>query len=382
MLLQTWYVILLCVTLFVLARRHWSKRRKRRARGHAPVPAASSTRLAQDITRDVLALAPLAPRLSRRPVDFPKVRILLQQIERYLPEQLKERAHHWLGHDHELPLEPHEALRPADGAAGAAGAAGAWWPELLIGLEGEPRFAGSGRADVADDHFTPFGADAVELLGRVQEILAACKDPRMHEALDGLSIRCVLEKAPHHFVWFAEAPGSPVPFVVSETVIQTTLPIDAVLWSIYSPEERLKWDRSPFVAHQILHPGGVQSRAFRDFLYSRVTIAPGISDRDLVQERFLTRLPDQTGYAILMSSCSDEIAASLGRPDSTDVVRTKDLLSAYILRPCEHGILLTTLSQKDVGSHVPSFFQHMARSVGKRKPLEMAQQLERHCRRS
>ena len=22
---------------------------------------------------------------------------------------------------------------------------------------------------------------------------------------------------PHHFVWFAEAPGSPVPFVVSET---------------------------------------------------------------------------------------------------------------------------------------------------------------------
>lgn len=375
MLLQAWYVILLCVTLFVLARRHWSKRRAR-ARGHAPVPIATSTRLAQDITREVLALEPRGSHRQHRrvPMDFPKVRILLQQIERYLPEQLKERAHLWLGNDHELPVEPHEALRGA-----AAGAAGDWWPELLIGLAGEPRFAGSGTD--ADDQFTP-GADAAELLGRVQEILAACKDPRMHEALDGLSIRCVLEKAPHHFVWFAEAPGSPVPFVVSETVIQTTLPIDAVVWSIYSPEERLKWDKSPFVAHEILHPGGVQSRAFRDFLYSRVTIAPGISDRDLVQERFLTRLPDQSGYAILMSSCSDEIAASLGRPDSTDVVRTKDLLSAYILKPCEHGILLTTLSQKDVGSHVPSFFQHMARSVGKRKPLEMAQQLERHCRRS
>ena len=30
-------------------------------------------------------------------------------------------------------------------------------------------------------------------------------------------IFCRLRKAPHHFVWFAEAPGSPVPFVVSET---------------------------------------------------------------------------------------------------------------------------------------------------------------------
>ena len=29
----------------------------------------------------------------------------------------------------------------------------------------------------------------------------------------------------------------------------------------------LKWDKSPFVAHEILHPGGVQSRAFRDFLF-------------------------------------------------------------------------------------------------------------------
>eukprot|EP00434_Breviolum_minutum_P026807 symbB.v1.2.023692.t1/scaffold2189.1/size92612/2 len=102
----------------------------------------------------------------------------------------------------------------------------------------------------------------------------------------------------------------------------------------------------------------------------------------MVQERFLTKLPDQNGYAILMSSCSNEIAASLGKPDSTDVIRTKDLLSAYILQPCDRGILLMTLSQKDVGSHVPSFLQHMARSVGKRKPLEMAQQLERHCQQA
>ena len=81
-----------------------------------------------------------------------------------------------------------------------AGAAGDWWPELSIGLAGEPRFAGAPShahtssignfwgsnqlrqrgSGTADDHFTPFGADAAELLGRVQEILAACKDPRMH----------------------------------------------------------------------------------------------------------------------------------------------------------------------------------------------------------
>ena len=83
-----------------------------------------------------------------------------------------------------------------------AGAAGDWWPELLIGLAGEPRFAGAlrqpfatpplignfwgsnqlrqrGSGTDADDQFTP-GADAAELLGRAQEILAACKDPRMH----------------------------------------------------------------------------------------------------------------------------------------------------------------------------------------------------------
>ena len=29
-------------------------------------------------------------------------------LQRYLPEQLKERAHLWLGNDHELPVEPHE----------------------------------------------------------------------------------------------------------------------------------------------------------------------------------------------------------------------------------------------------------------------------------
>ena len=54
------------------------------------------------------------------------------------------------------------------------------------------------------------------------------------------------------------------------------------------------------------------------------------------------------------------------------------LLSCQAPSSLRHSSVMT-LSQKDVGSHVPSFLQHMARSVGKRKPLEMAQQLERHC---
>ena len=38
-----------------------------------------------------------------------------------------------------------------------------------------------------------------------------------------------------------------------------------MVFSMFFPG--LKWDKSPFVAHEILHPGGVQSRAFRDFLF-------------------------------------------------------------------------------------------------------------------
>lgn len=62
------------------------------------------------------------------------------------------------------------------------------------------------------------------------------------------------------------------------------------------------------------------------------------------------------------------------------MVRTEDLLSAYVLRSHPNGVLLLTLSQKDVGGNVPLVFQHMARSMGKRKPIEMAEQLEAHCR--
>ena len=55
-------------------------------------------------------------------------------------------------------------------------------------------------------------------------------------------------------------------------------------------------------------------------------------------------------------------------------------MSAYVLRSHPNGVLLLTLSQKDVGGNVPLVFQHMARSMGKRKPIEMAEQLEAHCR--
>ena len=105
-----------------------------------------------------------------------------------------------------------------------------------------------------------------------------------------LTIRCVLERPPCH-VWFVEAPGAQVPSVASEAVLCTLAPLEAVLWALYSCEERLKWDRSPFVAHRSVFAGGVRQRAFRDVVYSRVRIGRGVSDRELLQERFLMKLP-------------------------------------------------------------------------------------------
>ncbi|CAK9103083.1 unnamed protein product [Durusdinium trenchii] len=347
------HVLACCITLALLVWRSCSRARRHSrsaaSRG-APVPLASRG-LAQDLAREALnrereqrsavALQPQYPRHE-----------LLQRLWRGVAPTVPK------GGQSLLPLEAPEQSGPST-----------WWPEL------EHLFRGDAKS--AEDAAVPIGADA-----------QACQDPSRHQGFDGMSIRCVLQKPPN-LVWFADTTGNPLPVVISETVIQTPneLPIDAVVWAMYSPTERLQWDKSPWVAHEILYSGGVMdSGAVRDILYSRVSIAPGISDRDLIQERFLMKLPEEQGdgYAILMCSCSDELAATLGRPadtSSSTVVRSKDLLSAYILRPREArgSFCLQTLSQKDVGSHVPSFLQHMARSVGKRKPLEMAMQLQSHC---
>lgn len=292
-------------------------------------------------------------------------------------EALRGEGHH-TGDD-----EPADKPRPLN----------AWWPEVRHGEHGEPRFhlGGSGEPErplEAASRAPDFEGDAQDLLQRLLDVTSTVRQVRRggKGVAGGLTIQCIVEQPfPLRAVWFAQVPNSSVMFIASEVLLSTPAPPEAVAWAIHSAQERLQWDGASFARYEALHRGRAQpsSRALGDFIYCRIPLVPGVKDRDMVQERFLLELPNEKGYAILIHSCSENQTTALGKPPTRDAIRAKTVLSGYLLRPAPegHGVLLSGLSQTDIGGNVPQWVQSLVKKAGKHKPIEWALRLEAYCNR-
>lgn len=258
----------------------------------------------------------------------------------------------------------------------------AWWPELNLGASGELRFAARSAVN-RSRAVPPIEGDGRELLSRLMEISGACQkvQPGTKQTVGNMVIQRIVHKE-HCAVWSAQVGTDPVMFVASQVVLATPEPPEAVLWALYSAEERLKWDGGSFSAYEVLGDPQVQEAtgALCDFLYCRIHLVTGVTDRDMVQERFLLRLADR-GYAIAIRACSDGQSRALGRAPVSSVVRARTIISGYIIQPNPSGagVLVTGVSQTDLGGNVPLWFQGLVKKAGRRKPVEWAQRLEDHC---
>lgn len=258
-----------------------------------------------------------------------------------------------------------------------------WWPALGQGVHGEPLFqcAMSVSDKSVQDH--RFEADVPKMLDRFKAIAAACESvgEGSCQEVAGLRIDCLL-KGPAHSVWAAQTQDSPVAFACSRVDMDHELSIEALLWSIYAVEERLTWDRSSFVSYDIIQPARAEPAcsALADLIYCRMPAPPGMSDREVVQERFLLR-HHQDCYVILMRSPVAEHADAYSRHFSSKAaVRAHTILSGYMLvkRP-GGGVAVTSMSQTDLGGNIPQWAQAMAKKASKKKPLEWAERLKNHC---
>lgn len=268
-------------------------------------------------------------------------------------------------------------------------AAAQWWPELQLGAAGEPRFAQPAGAAAAAAAGEPAAGrpegDAQAMLQRALGLAAVCEGGRGRAAIAqrGLRAELLLEKA-GCTVWMLQLAGSAVPVTCSEAVIETAEPLEALLWAVYHVEERLKWDGTSFLNYKVLsRAAAAPGRALRDTIYCRMPAPHGVSDRDVVQERFLVPL-QEGGFAIVMRSLSEGAAAALCEPlgGAGAAVRATTLLSAYLLRPLSggrRGVRITVMSQTDMGGSIPAWAQSLAKKAGTRKFVEWSQRLRGHC---
>jgi len=283
-------------------------------------------------------------------------------------------------------------------AAAATLPAPAAWPEVRRGPCGEPRFAHRRGSRKGDEEFAgphgsgaaaaAFEADAQELLKRAIAIADACDAELAGEGAQHGTLRVerAMDKA-NYSVWLVHEEGQ-VAGTCSQAIMRTTVRPEAFLWSIYDVEERLTWDQASFVAYEVLSEATAQpGEALGDVIYCRMPAPTGMAERDVIQERFLLRLPDGVGFAIVMTSPSADAAAAhlrgschdaAGRPAA---VRATTALSGYLIRPLPggDGVRITAMSQTDLGGSIPAWMQAAAKKAGTQRFIQWCARLQRHC---
>lgn len=266
-----------------------------------------------------------------------------------------------------------------------------WWPSVYFGSQGEIRFRKG--LEVAQQTETSkalasrkveFETNAVDLLARFSEIATACKTVSEGETkrVSDLDITGLISNEKQH-VWSAQEADCNVGFACSEIELDISLPAEAVLWSLYCVDERLQWDGASFKQYDVLCEATPQagSNALGDVVYCRMPVIPGLSDRDVVQERFILKLSEEQGggFAMLMCSPSDERASALGRPAGGDATRAQTHLSGFRIQPSKGGLTVTAMSKTDPGGSIPFWAVNLAKRAGKHKPVEFANKLRDHC---
>jgi len=253
------------------------------------------------------------------------------------------------------------------------------WPSLRGGegssTEKTPPILGQRAQD-------GFEADARDLLTQLIELTQACTSEAdgCPQRSRPLSAKNVLRQ-PHCTAWVAQIPGCATPLVCSRLEMARAPSVEAAAWAIHNVHERLRWDHTSFATVEQLCPASLQTPggAVGDIIYCEMPAPTGISDRDMVQERFLLRL-DDGGCAIIHRSVSAAKAEALGRPPSRGLTRATTLLSGYLLRSRPSGgVTVTAMSQTDLGGSLPGWAQALANKAGTRKLLTWAKLLEAFC---
>lgn len=259
-----------------------------------------------------------------------------------------------------------------------------WWPALEHGPHGEPRFrvCASVPPKMLDPQYE-FEHDAGQLLGNLQDTINLFKSVgrKQKKQIGNLKIEHVMQW-PSGSVWASIQGNSGAGMIVLSVQLLRPTPLEAVLWSFHSPQDRMTWDEGAFCEFDVLCPAVVQpsSNALGDVIYCRSSPKPA-QDRDLVQERFLVHLPEG-GYAIVIKSCSEEAASQLGKAPQKNVVRATTILSGYIVTPRDGGgLVIDHLSHTKFGGTVPDWVQRLLIKVRKKSMMSLGARLEAHIHR-